>query len=179
MSFLGSVSGPETPAASISARPQKWRALASARGGGSGLENPWSVRGGSRGRSGPGGLEEVRPGPRPRDSSSSGAGRVSGSAGFGMTQSPRLGPGASSALPVGDSPTVGGFRCSQECPRGGRARLCARRPWGTRWWFCPVRNVQDRVPSLRVYCKPHTPLLGVTPSPTSCLVYCSHSKGVC
>lgn len=98
----------------------------------------------------PGGRKEVRPGPRPRDSSSSGAGRVSGSAGFGMTQSPRLGPGASSALPVRDSPTVGGFRCSQECPRGGRTRLCARRPWGTRWWFCPIRNVQDRVPSSRV-----------------------------
>lgn len=122
---------------------------------------------------------EVRPGPRPRDSSSSGAGRVSGSAGFGMTQSPRLGQGASSALPVRDSPTLGGFRCSQECPRGGRARLCARRPWGTRWWFCPVRNVQDRVPSSRVYCKPHTLLLGVTPSPTSCLLYCSHSRDVC
>lgn len=82
----------------------------------------------------------MRPGPRPRDSSSCGAGRVSGSPGFGMTQSPRLGPGASSALPIRDSPTVGGFRCSQECPRGGRAR----------WWFCPIRNVQDSVPSSRV-----------------------------
>lgn len=112
--------------------------------GGSGLSTPWLVRVWSVGPKGPGGRKEVRPGPRPRDSSSCGAGRVSGSSGFGMTQSPRLGPGASSALPIRDSPTVGGFRSSQECPRGGRAGR----------WFCPIRNVQDSVPSPRVIASP-------------------------
>lgn len=52
----------------------------------------------------------------PWDSSSCGAGRVSGSAGFGMTQSPRLGPGDSAALPMCDSPSVSGICRSQKFP---------------------------------------------------------------
>lgn len=84
-------------------------------GSGSGLETPPEpFRLYKSGPRGPGGVKEVKSGPRPRDSSSCGAGRVSGSSGFGMTQSARLGPGTFTALPICDSPTVnfvvGGFR---------------------------------------------------------------------
>lgn len=95
--------------------PEMARAT-SARGSGSGLETPSPGRGGPRGRRSPGGRKEVRPGPRPRDSSSSGAGRVSGSAGFGMTQSLRQGPGASSALPSVIPPRWVGFAAARSAP---------------------------------------------------------------
>lgn len=57
----------------------------------------------------------MRFGPRPRDSSSCGAGRVSGGAGFGMTQSPKQGPGPSASLSICDSSTMGESLRSQEC----------------------------------------------------------------
>lgn len=103
---------------------------------------PSRVQGGPGGLSGPGGREAVRSGPRPRDSSSCGAGRVSGNAGFGMTQSPRQGPGASAALPICDSPTIGGSHWSHECLwKQPRPTVCSPVP---RWWFCLFKNAQGR-----------------------------------
>lgn len=109
---LGAGLGWRSLAASITAGLQRWRVWYPRRGGGSGLQTtpaPSRVPGGPRCLRGPGGREAVRFGPRPRDCcpSSCGAGRVSGRASFGMTQSSMQSPGACAALPICDSRTGG------------------------------------------------------------------------
>lgn len=61
---------------------------------------PWPIPVWPRVQRGPGGHKEVWFVSRPGDSSLCRAGRVSGSTGFGMTQSPTLGLRASAALPI-------------------------------------------------------------------------------